>query len=303
MLFKPRKKSTELLTLQYLNSRMKLSAKHKQHYANLVKGYEGEKKFDLWTVKLQCDCLILNDLLLEVNNTTFQIDSLIITADRIYFYEVKNYEGDYLYGPEKDEFIKKPQHKIVNPLHQMEKGETLLNQLLFKNGFKIPIEAAVVFINDEFTLYQAPPQKPVIYPNQIKRYFNKLNYLSSKLRKHHHLLAEKLMSLHITNPNYKNIPSYCYEALHKGIFCQGCKAFSIYIKGEKCICEQCAYEEMTSSAIMRAVREFQLLFPAKKITAKIIQDWCQVFKTRRTIIKVLTQNFEVVGENRWIHYK
>ena len=241
--------------------------------------------------------------MLEVNNTTFQIDSLIITADKTYFYEVKNYEGDYVYNPEKDEFIKKPQHKIVNPLHQMERGETLLNQLLFKNGFKIPIDAAVVFVNDEFTLYQALSDKPVIYPNQIRRYFNKLNSIPSKLRKHHHLLAEKLMSLHITNPTYKHIPPYSYEELRKGITCRGCRSFSLNIKWAMCVCEDCGCEELLSDAVMRAVIEFQLLFPEQKITSKIIHTWCQIVKTKRTISYILTQNFKVVGENRWTHYE
>src|SRR5690625_2595526 len=303
MLFKPRKKSSELLTLAYLNNRITLPPKGKQHYVNLVKGYEGEKKFDLWKEKLQCDCLVINDLLLEVNNTTFQIDTIIITADKIYFYEVKNYEGDYVYDLEKDEFIKKPQHRIVNPLHQMERSETLLNQLLYKNGFYSPIEAAVVFINDEFTLYQAPLDKPIIYPNQIKKYFNKLDSISLTLKKHHYVLADKLMSLHITNPRYNYIPPYSYEQLRKWIICKRCKSFSVYIKGEKCICEQCADEEMISAAVMRSVREFQLFFPEKKITTSIIRDWCQVVKTKRTIIKVLAQNFEVVGKNRWTHYR
>jgi translation initiation factor 2 beta subunit (eIF-2beta)/eIF-5 len=283
---------------------MVLSSKEKLHYGNLAKGCDGEKKFDLWTEKLQCDCLVLNDLLLEVNNTTFQIDSIIITADKTYFYEVKNYEGDYLYDPQKDEFFKMPQlHKIINPLHQMERGKTLLNQLLFKNGFNIPVEASVVFINDDFTLYQAPPDKSVIYPNQIKRYFKKLNSTHSKLRKHHYLLAEKLISLHITNPLYKHIPSYSYEQLRKGVVCRRCNSYSLYIKWATCVCEECGSEESLSDAVLRTVKEFQLLFPGQKITTKTIYDWCQIVKTKRAISNILGQNFRVVGENRWIYYE
>jgi hypothetical protein len=303
MLLKPRKKSSELLTLEYLNTRMTLSAQDKQHYTNLVKGYEGEEKFDVWTEKLKCNCLILNGLLLEVNNTTFQIDSLIITAHKTYYYEVKNFEGDYVYDKHKDEFFKRPHYKIVNPLHQMEGGETLLNQLLFKNGFNIPIEAAVVFIHEAFTLYQAPIDKPIIYPNQMERYIDKLQSISAKLGKQHYSLADRLISLHITHSRFQYTPSFNYEALRKGITCKECKSFSVFIKKDKCICDECAYEESISDAIIRSVREFQLLFPDKKVTTSIIRDWCQIVRSNRTIAKVLAQNLEVVGKNRWVYYK
>ena len=84
MPYKSRTESTELLILRSLNTRITLSDKDKQHYFNLKKGYEGEVMFDSETEKLQCECLILNDLLLKLNNTTFQIDTLII-SETIYF--------------------------------------------------------------------------------------------------------------------------------------------------------------------------------------------------------------------------
>jgi hypothetical protein len=78
MAYKPRTESEELLILRSLNTRMNLSVKDKQHYFNLKKGYEGEEMFDTLTENLQCECFILNDLLLKTNNTIFQIDTLII---------------------------------------------------------------------------------------------------------------------------------------------------------------------------------------------------------------------------------
>ena len=65
MPYKSRTESTELLILGSLNIRMNLSDKDRQHYFNLKKGYEGEVIFDSLTEKLQCECLILNDLLLK----------------------------------------------------------------------------------------------------------------------------------------------------------------------------------------------------------------------------------------------
>jgi hypothetical protein len=303
MLLKPRKKSAELLTLQYLSTRMNLQSKDKQHYLSLKKGYEGEKKFDIWTSKLQCDCIILNDLLLQMNHTTFQIDSLIITADRIYLYEVKNFEGDYIYDPKENKFFIKPNQEIINPLHQLERCESLLNQLLLKYGFHFPMSGAVVFIHDEFTLYQAPTDKPFIFLSQLRKYFTQLNATSTLLSKHHVSLGENLKSLHTTDDRYKQIPPYKYEQLRKGITCRKCSSFSVKIKRLHSICEACGCEETISDAVMRTVKEFQLLFPEKKITARIIQDWCRSVKSRKTITAILARNFRTAGENRWIYYE
>ncbi|MDY0394194.1 nuclease-related domain-containing protein [Virgibacillus halophilus] len=89
MLVKKRTKSKELFILELLNKRMNLERKEKQRYFNLKKGFEGEMRFDDFIEKLQCECLILHDLLLEVNHTMFQIDSLLIMQKQLYIYEIK----------------------------------------------------------------------------------------------------------------------------------------------------------------------------------------------------------------------
>lgn len=71
MLLKGRTESIELMTLRYLNRRMVLSEKEKFYYINLEKGFEGEVKFDQLTENLDEERDIINDLLLEVNNSFF----------------------------------------------------------------------------------------------------------------------------------------------------------------------------------------------------------------------------------------
>lgn len=196
MLYKPRTSPKELIILELLNKRMELTSKEKQYYFSRKKGYEGEKMFDTSTEKLQCDCLILNDLLFEVSNTTFQIDSLIMMSENIYFYEVKNYEGNYYYQSEK--LFKIPKREVVNPLNQVSRCESLLRQLLLSLGYNPRIDASVVFINPEFTLYQAPMDKPIILPTQVKSYIETLNTITSKLTIRHKKLADQLVALHQT---------------------------------------------------------------------------------------------------------
>ncbi len=163
------------------------------------------------------------------NNTTFQIDSLIITSGTIYFFEIKNYESDYYY--ESDWFYKNPKTEITNPLNQLSRSELLLRQLIQSIGFNIPVSASVVFINPEFTLYQAPLNKPINLPSQLIGYLNKLESIPSKLNEKHKILADKLISKHIEEPPYYSLPPFDYKQLRKGIVCAKCSSFSIFIKG------------------------------------------------------------------------
>ncbi|WP_449538768.1 nuclease-related domain-containing protein [Ferdinandcohnia sp. Marseille-Q9671] len=301
MIFKPRTKSDELIVFEILNTRTDFSSKDRQYFTNLKKGYEGELLFDSLTEKLQCECLILNDLLLEVNNTTFQIDTLILIDGKINFYEVKNFEGDYYY--ESNKLFKKPKHEVSNPILQLSRAESLLNQLLRSHGCQLPIDASVVFINPNFTLYQAPLNLQAILPTQINNYIKTQNKITSKLNEKHQKIANLLLSLHITKSPYNKIPRYTYEQLRKGITCELCQSFSILIEGRKYLCEECRHKELVSNAVLRAVNEYQILFPEQKISTNIIYDWCRVVPTKKWIRQILARNFKIVGVHQWAYFE
>lgn len=299
--YKSRTKSTELIILELLYRRNGLTMNQEQHYFNLVKGYEGEIKFDQLTEQLHCDCLILNDLLLHVSNTTFQIDSLIVVHGELYLYEVKNLEGDYCY--ESDQFFKKPNLEVNNPLHQLVRSESLLRQLLLRNGFNFPILASVVFINPTFTLYQAPLYKPIIHPTQVQQHMKNLNSTSTKLTAKERKVAEFLLSRHNPNSPYERLPSFSYQQLQKGIICARCFACDSYAENSKLICRKCGAVESVTEAVLRSVLEFKTLFPSEKITTSLIHDWCEGIVSKWIIRKILMENFDTVRTGRWTHYK
>lgn len=67
--------------------------------------------------KLTNDWLIVKDLLLESNNTVFQVDTLLISPETVYLFEVKNYEGDFYI--ESDRWYTISKTEINNPLLQL----------------------------------------------------------------------------------------------------------------------------------------------------------------------------------------
>jgi transcriptional regulator len=81
MALKSRSESNALKIMRSLNTRSNLSTKEKKYYFKLEKGYQGELMFDQLTAKLQSDMLVINDLCIEINDTVFQIDTLIIAQN------------------------------------------------------------------------------------------------------------------------------------------------------------------------------------------------------------------------------
>ncbi|THE12757.1 NERD domain-containing protein [Bacillus timonensis] len=301
MIYKHRTKPQELVVFEILNKRNELSSKDKQYYLYQKKGYEGELLFDSLTEKLQCDCLILNDLLLEVNNTTFQIDTLILIEGKIRTFEVKYYEGDYYY--EATKLYKKPKHEVSNPIIQLNRCESLLSQLLRTHGCHLPIEASVVFNHPTFTLYQAPLNLQAILPTQLNNYMRALDTTPSKINEKQRRIADLLVSLHITKSPYSKVPSYRYGDLRKGITCKMCDSFSISIEGRNCKCEKCGHKELVADAVLRTVHEFTTLFPDQKITTNVVFEWCGGNPTKRKIQRILTSNFKSVGVRQWTYYE
>jgi len=299
MLLKERAIPAELKAMRSLNTRMNLSANEKARLKNLEKGYQGEIMFDQLSEKLQSEVFILNDLCLEHNNSIFQIDTLIISKDTHYLIEVKNFEGDFYY--ENDSFFSLNKTELKNPLDQLKRCKLLFSQLLQSQGYHVNIEGYVVFINPEFTLYQAPINEPIIYPTQINRFMKKLNQKPSKLNEIHKRQADKLISQHqISQPR---LPPYQYDQLIKGIFCSECHTSISHVSVKNVKCHICGHEESVETAILRCVEELKRLFPDIKLTTKVVFEWCRVIESKKQITRILKENFNVIGYGKWTYFE
>lgn len=297
MVFKERPEPLELVLTHFLNARMDLSEEDQKHYWTIKKGYEGEVRSDIWLQNLTDSWLVLHDLLLEYNQSIFQIDTLIIAFEKVYILDVKNFEGDYNV---KDQKWYNPAGVLQkNPLHQLERCETLLNKLLLELGYQYTIETYLIFNNPEFHLYIPTIQSAIIFPTQLNRFLKKLNSKPVQLSKKHYQLAKQLESLHKIESPYPRLPSYTFEKLRKGITCHNCKAF---LSDETLICKKCGCIEDAEAAILRSINEFRLLFPDNKITVDTIYDWCGSIKSKKIIRRVLCKNFVLIDKARASHY-
>ncbi|MCM3118148.1 NERD domain-containing protein [Neobacillus sp. MER 74] len=300
MLFKSRLELLEITLLRSLNARMRLSDKDVSNYTRLRKGLEGEQKSDLWLEGLSEEWLVIHDLLLEYNNSKFQIDTLLISHDKIYPLDIKNFEGDYFVEAEK--WYTSAKKDMKNPVHQQDRCVVLLRSLLRDLGYHYPFEPYLIFINSEFHLYITTINPSLVFHSQLNRFLKKLNARSVKLNKGHYKLAEQLVALHMVESPYPNLPAYQYEDLKKGILCPKCYSFFSEIHGSSLVCGNCGCKEEVESAVLRSVTELVLLFPGYKITTKIVCDWCEIVKSEKTIRRILGKHYKQIGHGKSANY-
>ncbi len=287
--------------MRYLNARMKLTDKEKLYYFYLEKGYAGELLFDQRLTHLSTNCLILNDLLLECNNTEFQNDTFLISQDTLYQFEVKNYEGDYYI--EDNKWYTFPKNDIKNPMLQLERSETLVRQLVRGLGFHFTVKPYLIFVNPHFHLYHAPMNLPIIYPTQLERFINRLNLEPSKLTEKHINFADKLLSLHLSVSKNMKIPAYSYEQLEKSILCSSCYSLDTKVIENRLVCKKCGCIEHLTSAVLRTVEEYVFLFPNCKITTNTIYEFCKIVPSKKTIRRILLKYYKLAEHGRSSYFE
>jgi hypothetical protein len=299
---KPRLTPLEVVYFQALLPRFPLSTNDLHYYRNKVKGYEGECYFDnLLLQNFLTQGYLVPDLNFERNNTSCQIDTLLISQQKIYLFEVKNFEGEhYIKG---DSWCLRTSNKtITNPVHQMQRAETLLRQLLKPLRLDISIESYVVFVNPAFTLYHAPFDLPVILPTQLNRFLKTLSHQTSALYNSHRKLAEFLLDNHVDDPESRRKVKYDYEDLKKGAVCSKCNSFDVKIGIYKTLCTRCGLIEENDENLLKAIKAFTLLVPEKRVTINNINEWCNSAHSAKTIRRVLKNNYKLVKQGKYSYY-
>lgn len=292
-IIKPLVVPDKLKLMRSLNARMELSAKDKKCYSDLEKGYQGEVIFCDWLGRLTNDLLLLNDVTLECNSTLFQTDKFLLSQHTLYQFEVKNFEGDYYI--ENKNWYAYPKIDVNNPVHQLDREETLFRQIIQRLGYNFSITPFVVFVNPNFHLYNAPMNQPIIYPTQINRFIQKLSSTPSKLTQQHYSLANQLTSLHINQSPYKFLPPYNYNSLEKGTCCGVCYSLDTEMTPVNMIvCRNCGASESVETAVLRSVEELSLLFPGIKITTSLVLDWCKIIGSRKTLRRILLMKYSLI---------
>ncbi len=295
-ILKEREQSHLLKGLIYLDKRIDLNETDKRYLVNLQKGFKGERCFDdIVKTILDKEMIVLNDLLLVSNGTTFQVDSIIITSNTLYLFEIKNYSGKYIRNSDGLSTIQG--QDVANPMIQLSRMESFINQLLKEWNSTSKVEANVVFVNPLFSLYNAKIDDPILMPNQIEEYLLKINSRSRMLTKEQHYLANRFRKLENSGmPMQKQLPYYNYEELKKGLSCKNCGSFELLITQRSCYCKSCFFKSSVGEVILNNIEEMQFLFPELKLTTTNVNNWCGEVVHFRKIRKILKDHYIAAGE-------
>ncbi|MGF2615066.1 nuclease-related domain-containing protein [Rossellomorea aquimaris] len=301
MIIKKRVEPAEVKLLSALNARKSLAETEQRKLKAAIKGYKGELMFDEWALPLMNKMVFLNDLLLNHQGSKFQIDSCALTSKTIVNFEVKNFEGDYRI--KNGIWISPAGEEKPDPMFQLKRTESLLRQYTQQLGFNCHVMSYLIFINPEFYLYNPPDTPSIIFAPQLNRFLTKLLSSSLKLNKGDLKLAEKLQLLHIQESPYSRLPEYHFDDLQKGILCPNCGVFYKPGLGKALFCNMCGESECKAYAILRTIEEFRLLFPNEKLTTNKIQTMCAIINQKKTIRKVLGENFTKVSAKNYTYYE
>ncbi|MBP1969213.1 DNA-directed RNA polymerase subunit RPC12/RpoP [Virgibacillus natechei] len=137
-----------------------------QHeYNKRKKGYKGELQVDYHLETLPPEFTILQDVCLQVQGRTFQMDNLVITQQAIYIVDVKNYNGTIIFDTTFDQFTRddgKVEMGFSHPITQVELQQSNLQQwLLERNLPNIPIYYFIA-ISDPSTIIKVEGDKEII---------------------------------------------------------------------------------------------------------------------------------------------
>lgn len=284
-----RTKPISLVIMESLARRTTLSQKYSHYLNGLQKGFEGELAFDRMTEELGLGCVVIKDLFLQPKmSNAFQIDALILIGEIIYLYEIKNYSGEYSYGPEM--LLKKPDFELSNPLIQVQNTKNKLKIFLKEIGYPLEIKAYVAYVHPEFTLYYAPELETMILPTQLKSHFVELKIEIASMIKPPKNFVKNLMMHKIDSPLFtQDIPEYTFSDLKKGLVCEKCGSFELVNSRQNYHCCNCGLDNSLHSATVKNIREYQQLFPDYKLSTSMIYSWCNKTVSKKRIKRILNE--------------
>ncbi len=304
MIIKQQTKPPQLNLLEHLIVRhSSLDDSDHSEYERIQKGFLGEIEFAQFLQQLPDEWLLFHDLLLEKDKSVFQIDSLVISPEKIYLFEVKNYEGDYEYKDQR--FYSLNSSEVKNPLNQLERNESLLRQWFQLHNIKHPqITSFIIFINPNFYLFLPRPKSPTfVFPNQLNRFLEKLTQQTGSINQSHKNIASQLLSSQLSESPFFKQPTFKEREYKNGLYCKYCFSFNLSPLGRMTKCRNCFKTEKLHQSISRSIEDYQTLFPNSFITTNKIYDWCNIPTiNKRSIGRILTTNYKRIGQTKGAYY-
>lgn len=309
------------LSLRYLHALLPRISPTHTHFKDLQKeaairqkGFNGEVKLDYHLNMLAAEFTILHDITLTYYETTFQIDSLILSPFALYIIDSKSIDGTLHFNTNLQQLIQYHQGVETSykyPLTQLESIKFLLMKWLqVRKLAGLPIfyfvsiaEASSIF---QVTGNEDYIRKIVTYAEGIPHFIMRKNKQLSKIS-----IAQPEVQKKITAAIIKERQDFYIDLAHKydikrddiapGIVCKKCYQLQTTFQRGYWVCANCSYKD--KQAFQRGLRDYFILF-GNGISNKEAR-WFLGVHNRSTATRILQRSKLTYQKQhkKWYHTK
>ncbi|MBT2569278.1 nuclease-related domain-containing protein [Planococcus sp. ISL-110] len=253
MILKNRNKPSEIFQLESLIQRT--PTVHPQYLywteklRRITAGYHGELRVDsLWhEIDLPLPHYFIHDLFIQKENSSHQIDSILITSRFVLALEIKSISGLLNFDPQLRQFSRTNKDGSIdgmnNPDDQLRRHEKWMERFLSDQRIKLPVIGAIVFTYPSSVVQSRAGNRIMIQasgmPHLMEQLLEKhpLEILSKKKTES---LAHKLLELCSIKPL---APLGLSSSFMKGILCPCCSVLPLKYRRGNWRCETCAHRD------------------------------------------------------------
>lgn len=285
--------------LRALKWRLPLNDDFENYLSRLERGFHGENEFSKRLADYN-EYAHVYDFTFEIDGSTRQIDAILLFNNECVIFEVKNYVGDFIYKD--DEFYTyHTMQKISSPIRQVDDAAEKFRELLHRLGVRPAVRKFVVFINEEFHLYQAPDHRSIITRPQLRRALNNLTRHQRPVNSATIALRNTLLKLNIKDTRPAKV-FYQYDDLKKGLFCYKDGAVLESHSRVSLICPICGSKTSVKDAVLQSAQDFNTLFPREKLTIPALYDFSGGLLSKYNLRKALSETCDRHSQARGTYY-
>lgn len=261
------RKHQDLLWLEEMEKRGGLTLEGQRELKHKQAGFLGEHEFGaIMRQYLPKNWQLLQDIRLKTPSGEIQIDAILVNNLGLTVFEVKNYTADYHY--KEGRWQVNGRLKYHDDFLQLERTVGLLSQLLKQNGFKLPIQNYVVYINEEDTVEIDDETLPYLKRAKLRRFIKEaIENCQIAPHQSYERLSNWLVSQHQADDRRLTLTEEEFAKIKKGIYCVNCASFDIEFQRYHAKCCSCHYTESREKAIVRTICDYGILFPYEDLTA------------------------------------
>ena len=268
LILKHRHTPPELFQLESLLKRMPHTHTQLPHWTEKLRrikaGYQGEQRIDsLWNeIDIPIPHFFIHDLFIQKQQSSHQIDTLLITSHFILILEIKTISGLLHFDSQTRQFFRTNKDGSIdgmrNPDDQLRRHEKWLEQFLAIRKIKLPVHGAIVFTYPSAVIQSKAGKRIMIQSSGLPYLVDQfLNDFGNEIhtRAATKKLAGQLLKLH----SIKSIaPFEIPSGLLTGVLCTKCERTKMFYERKKWVCNTCLYSN--PQAHIDALKQYRSLF-------------------------------------------